>query len=156
MDAAQRRVQPLLTRLNQLIGKNFEEWDLPSSANPDWSAGAERVYQELTREIATRKLTITESVNAKADFKYIYDKPFEDKQCVRVAGPFTIESLSPHRALGVNENDELIDPLDSQSSPLSGEQSFTQAVLENLSAAGMQQAQGPHHITGLNPWPGDG
>jgi len=28
---------------------------------------------------------------------------------VRVAGPFTVESLSPHRVLGINEDDELID-----------------------------------------------
>ncbi len=37
------------------------------------------------------------------------DKPYEDKNKVRVAGPFTAESLSPHRVLGLDENDELID-----------------------------------------------
>lgn len=42
---------------------------------------------------------------------YLYDKPYDDKKVVRVAGPFTVESLSPHRVLGVDENDELIDPL---------------------------------------------
>ena len=39
----------------------------------------------------------------------MYDKPYEDRKKVRVAGPFTVESLSPHRMLGVNEDDELID-----------------------------------------------
>ena len=28
---------------------------------------------------------------------------------MRVAGPFTVESLSPHRVMGVDENDELLD-----------------------------------------------
>ena len=32
-----------------------------------------------------------------------------DSGTVRVAGPFTVESLSPHRVLGVDEHDELID-----------------------------------------------
>ena len=45
---------------------------------------------------------------------YLYDKPYVDKKTVRVAGPFTVESLSPHGVLGVDENDELIDPLPAQ------------------------------------------
>ena len=35
--------------------------------------------------------------------------PTRTSKKVRVAGPFTVESLSPHRVLGVDENDELID-----------------------------------------------
>ena len=35
------------------------------------------------------------SIAAKAEFEYLYDKPYEDKKKVRVAGPFTVESLSP-------------------------------------------------------------
>jgi adenine-specific DNA-methyltransferase len=49
------------------------------------------------------------SIAAKAEFEYLYDKPYHDNKKVRVAGPFTVESLSPHRMLGVDENDELID-----------------------------------------------
>jgi hypothetical protein len=45
----------------------------------------------LTRDEARR-------IAAKAEFEYLYDKPYEDKRKVRVAGPFTVESLSPHRA----------------------------------------------------------
>ena len=50
------------------------------------------------------------SIAAKAEFEYLYDKPYEDNKKVRVAGPFTVESLSPHRVLSVDENDELIHP----------------------------------------------
>ena len=56
-------------------------------------------------------MEIDASIAAKAEFEYLYDKPYEDKKKVRVAGPFTVESLSPHRVLGVDENDELIDLL---------------------------------------------
>lgn len=46
---------------------------------------------------------IDASITAEADFKFLYDK-----RNAGVAGPFTVESLSPHRVLAVNENDELI------------------------------------------------
>ena len=49
---------------------------------------------------ATHRATegrLTTSIAAKADYEYLYNKAFEDKNTVRVAGPFTVESLSPHR-----------------------------------------------------------
>ncbi len=41
--------------------------------------------------------------------EYLYDKPYADPARVRVAGPFTVESVSPHRTLAVDWNDELVD-----------------------------------------------
>ena len=55
-----------------------------------------------------RQKEIDASIAAKAEFEYLYDKPYIDKDRVRVAGPFTVESMSPHRALAVGEDDELI------------------------------------------------
>ena len=104
-----------------------------------------------------RQKEIDASIAAKAEFEYLYDKPYEDKKKVRVAGPFTVESLSPHRVLGVDENDELIDPLKKGSSELEAEQSFPQMILENLKTAGVQQAHKEDRITftALSPWPGE-
>ena len=58
-----------------------------------------------------RQREIDASIAAKADYEFLYDKPYEDKKKTRVAGPFTVESLSPHRVLGVDTDDSLIDPL---------------------------------------------
>ena len=49
-----------------------------------------------------------------------------------MAGPFTVESLSPHRVLGVDENDELIDVLKDGRGDYAARQSFPQMILENL------------------------
>jgi adenine-specific DNA-methyltransferase len=70
----------------------------------------------------------------------------------RVAGPFTVESLSPHRVLGVDENDELIDP----AAKLPDERDFVQVILDNLRTAGVQQAHKDDRIafSTLTPWPG--
>ncbi|MGH9893905.1 MAG: site-specific DNA-methyltransferase, partial [bacterium] len=39
---------------------------------------------------------IEEAIERHADFELLYDKPYEDRSKVRVSGPFTVESLSPH------------------------------------------------------------
>ncbi|MBK1630904.1 site-specific DNA-methyltransferase [Thiohalocapsa halophila] len=102
-----------------------------------------------------RQREIDASIAAKADFEYLYDKPFEDKKTVRVAGPFTVESLSPHRVLGVDEDDELIGVEDDKADY--EERDFVGMILESLRAAGVQQAHKEDRIsfTSLTPWPGD-
>ncbi|MBV8808899.1 MAG: site-specific DNA-methyltransferase, partial [Acidobacteriaceae bacterium] len=99
-----------------------------------------------------RQKEIEASIAAKADYEYLYDKPYEDNRKVRVAGPFTVESLSPHRTLTVDENDELIDW-----QAKSGEaRDFAQVILENLKTAGVQQAHKEDKISfsSIAPWPG--
>jgi adenine-specific DNA-methyltransferase len=71
-----------------------------------------------------------------------------------------VESLSPHRVLGVDENDELIDPAARIAEPGGGygqPRDFVSIILENLRTAGVQQAHKADKIafTALNPWPGD-
>jgi adenine-specific DNA-methyltransferase len=97
------------------------------------------------------------SITAKADFEYLYDKPYEDKKVVRVAGPFTVESLDPHRILVVDERDELVDPLDKKPADQDADQSFVAVILESLRAAGVQQARKEDKIafTAITPWAGD-
>jgi adenine-specific DNA-methyltransferase len=104
-----------------------------------------------------RQKEIDISIAAKADFEKLYDKPYGDKRKIRVAGPFTVESLSPHRVLGVDENDELIDPLKADSVQYGAKQSFPEMILENLKSAGVQQAHKEDRITftALTPWPGE-
>jgi hypothetical protein len=59
-----------------------------------------------TARIARQK-EIDASIAAKADSEYLYDKPYEDKSKVRVAGPFTVEILRPHRSVIVNDDDTI-------------------------------------------------
>jgi adenine-specific DNA-methyltransferase len=115
------------------------------------------LHADLWQARIARQKEIDASIAAKAEYEYLYDKPYEDKKKVRVAGPFTVESLSPHRVLGVDENDELIDTSEESNSEYGAKQSFAQMILENLKAAGVQQAHKDDKITftALTPWPGD-
>jgi adenine-specific DNA-methyltransferase len=89
----------------------------------------------------------------KADFEYLYDKSYTDNSRIRVAGPFTVESLSPHRFVPGDLDDSLLHEL---AEPDAGWQDFGQMVLENLKTAGVQQAHKEDRIafTSLAPWPG--
>ena len=75
---------------------------------------------------------------------------------MRVAGPFTVESLSPHRLLGVDENDELIDNVAEDKLGYDGKPDFAGMILAHLKTAGVQQAHKEDRITftSLIPWPG--
>ncbi len=58
-----------------------------------------RLHAEWWEQRIARQKEIDASIASKADTEYLYDKPYEDNKKVRVAGPFTVESLSPHRVL---------------------------------------------------------
>lgn len=139
--------------LDSVPEKAFDLWaDAGSEANQQ----AIELHQQWWALRIQRQQEMDASIAARADQEYLYDKPYEDKKRVRVAGPFTVESLSPHRALGVDENDELIDPLMDQSEAYADTQTFVNIMLETLKVAGVQQAHKEDKIqfSSLEIWPG--
>ncbi len=149
-------LEPLRETLNQALKEKWEEWEIPREANDAWTDQAKAVHAQWWQNRIARQREIDATIAAKADDESLYDKPYEDKKKVRVAGPFTVESLSPHRMLAMGADDELIngvaEPTDSQNE----ERDFAQMILENLKNAGVQQAHKADKITftALTPWPG--
>ncbi len=94
----------------------------------------------------------------------LYDRPYEDKSRVRVAGPFTVESLSPHRVVP-SMDQELVDELDAAGGARAGQTphgtapatDFGAMILDHLRTAGVHQHQKNDSIrfTSLVPWPGE-
>lgn len=79
---------------------------------------------------------IDDAVDRHSDFELLYDKPLEDASRVRVAGPFTVESLSPHRSVSFEEAAETMpNGVDSEVT------SFEQSILDNLRTAGIQNGR---------------
>ncbi len=153
----QATLEPLRDALNKALKRSWEEWEIPREAEEKWSAAAKKAHADCWKARIERQKEIDASIAAKAEFEYLYDRPYEDKKKVRVAGPFTVESLSPHRVLGVDEDDELIDGVREPGAEYGAKQSFPQMILENLRTAGVQQAHKEDRIsfTSLVPWPGD-
>jgi adenine-specific DNA-methyltransferase len=147
-------LESLREHLNLALNQKWEEWEIPRSVEGKWSEQAKKLHAEWWQHRVARQKEIDASIAAKADFEYLYDKPYDDKRKVRVAGPFTVESLAPHRVLAVDENDELIDSAKSKDGD---ERDFVQMILENLKTAGVQQAHKEDKVTfsSITPWPGN-
>jgi len=144
-------------QLNGATGKQWREWEVPRDADQKWPEPTKEVHARWWQQRVARQHEIDASISAKAEFEYLFDKPYENKKKVRVAGPFTVESLSPHRVLAVDENDELIDAVAEPKAEYDTERSFVQIILENLKISGVQQAHKEDKIVflSLTPWPGD-
>ena len=150
----QRTLEPLRATLNAQLGEQWEEWEIPREADTAWSKETRDTHARWWQARIARQQEIDASIAARADYEFLYDKPYEDKKKVRVAGPFTVESLSPHRMLAVGADGELLDP----AAPHEGAdgRDFVGMILENLKVAGVQQAHKDDKIdfTSLTPWPG--
>ena len=109
-----------------------------------------------------RQKEIDASIARAADVEMLYDRPYEDKSKVRVAGPFTVESLSPHRVVTARD-----DTLGAELSAAEGtmqpepknvpDQDFGQMVLDHLRSAGVHQQEKRDTIrfNSVEPWPGN-
>ena len=156
---AERELEPLRRELSVASGQwsegggPLEEWEIPRERPENWPPATDDLLTEYWNRRIARQKEIDASIAAKADYEYLYDKPYEDRNKVRVAGPFTVESVSPHRVLGVDENgDVLADP----SNGYGSEYDFAEVILDNLRTSGVQQAHREDRIefTSLTPWPG--
>jgi len=86
---------------------------------------------------------IAAAVRRHAEYELLYDKPYEDAKRVRVSGPFTVESLSPHRSLAFSGSalDRGIEGNPERRVALDKDRSFDQTVLANLRVAGIQNGR---------------
>ncbi|WP_064683278.1 site-specific DNA-methyltransferase [Rhizobium bangladeshense] len=154
-------LEPLRIELNHLVGKDWQEWEIPREPDKLWSDNVRGAHKAWWDARIARQTEIDASIAARADVEYLYDKPYSDTNRVRVAGPFTVESLSPHRVLPASE-EELIDNLKAAEgrrsvadADLAG-QDFAAIVIDYLRTEGVKQQDKGDRITfdSLTPWPG--
>jgi len=158
-ESYQEKLEPVRKKLNSLLGTSWEEWEIPRELPVEYAGNGEAdlVHISWWKLRMARQKEIETSIAAKADNEYLYDKPYEDKKKVRVAGPFTVESLSPHRILAVDADDELFENLSESKLPYKENRDFGEMILGNLRISGVQQAHKGDRInfTSLVGWPGD-
>ena len=132
------------------------EWEVPRKPPEGWPAAAVAPLEEFWNARIARQKEIDASIAAKADTEYLYDKPYEDRSRIRVAGPFTVESLAPHRMLAVDEEGEPFSSLGERGRTYGEAPDFAEMILENLKTAGVQQAHREDRIafSSLAPWCG--
>lgn len=154
-------IEPLRAALNKATESNWEEWQVPRELNDDAPALVVELHAKWWKARTARQREIDASIAARADVEYLYDKPYIDNARVRVAGPFTVESLSPHRVLPASE-EELIDLLDAAEGKRNAADAdlagldFAAIVIDYLRSEGVKQQAKGDRITfeSLTPWPG--
>lgn len=149
-------LEPLLERLNSLVGTQWMEWEVPRNPKESWTAKARQAHKMWWRARMARQQEIDSSIAADAPVEYLHDKPYQDRSVVRVSGPFTIESLSPHRVLAVGADDEVIGLDGSATSATEIRPDFARMILNQLRTSGIQQVKKMDRIelSALTGWPG--
>lgn len=155
-------LEPLRLELNAATGDAWEEWQIPRELPATAPPAAVEHHAKWWEARIERQREIDASIAARADVEYLYDKPYADPARVRVAGPFTVESLSPHRVLPASEG-ELIETADAADgnrsvadADLAGHD-FASIVMDYLKAEGVKQQAKGDRITfeSIVPWPGN-
>ncbi|MFX4223302.1 MAG: site-specific DNA-methyltransferase [Thalassobaculum sp.] len=161
-DRFQTVMEPLRQEMNACLSKSWSEWDIPTTAEVTWPANGKSAHKKWWEARLKRQEEMDASIANRADQEYLYDVPYVDNSRIRVAGPFTVESLSPHRVLAVDENDELIHEVEAAEGKRKGPvwsgdgADFATMVIETLKTAGVQQPHKEDRITftSISPWPG--
>lgn len=170
----QEVTEPLRLELNEKLQTNFEEWEIPRNLD-EWlqtehGASRAKLMTPRVREMheawwegrIARQKEIDDSIARGADIEMLYDRPYEARSIVRVAGPFTVESLSPHRVV-TSRDDSLSSELSAAEGSMQHDPKnmpdvdFGQMVLEHLSTAGVHQQEKRDTIrfNSVEPWPGN-
>ena len=107
-------------------------WEIPREAVSGQPSAVSTLLSEYWQNRQARQKEIDASIARRADTEFLYDQPYEEPKRIRVAGPFTVESLSPHRVLAPD------DPATSLREDALNTQDFAGMIIENLRASGVQ------------------
>jgi adenine-specific DNA-methyltransferase len=158
----QRTLEPLREKLNYALAKSWQDWEIPREAGSNWSEAAKQAHTKWWEARFARQKEVEASIAKNADVELLYDRPYQDNSRVRVAGPFTVESLSPHRVVPTDD-EELVDAFNAKLGKrgrtkfVTPPTDFAKLVLEHLRTTGVHQAEKRDTIKFLSVqgWPGE-
>ncbi|GGG50666.1 DNA methylase [Caldovatus sediminis] len=174
IDVIHARWQPALdaarAALNAALGTAHEEWQVPRSlpeGAPEAARASHAAFWQAKRE---RQAEMDASIARNAEVELLHDRPYTKRNALRVTGPFTVESLSPHRVLPADEEEAaVVEALAAEAGEAppprrrlraapAGAEDFVTAVLDNLAKAGVQNTKKNERLmfATIRPWPGKG
>jgi adenine-specific DNA-methyltransferase len=150
-------LEALQESINALTKQNWQEWEIPRLPS-EYQSEKERAETEKklkSLEITQgseawkkledwwnlrrqRQQEIDASIARRADTELLYDQPYEDNKRIRVTGPFTVESLSPHRVLSTDQEQPKSEQVGQDQSTGGG---FEILIIDNLRVAGVENTK---------------
>ena len=79
-DKHQLLLEPLRAQLNEATGKQWQEWEIPREAEAKWPEATKALHAQWWKQRIARQQEIDASIAAKAEFEFLYDKPYEDRK----------------------------------------------------------------------------
>ena len=134
-----------------------EEWEVPFEAPSNWSKQAQELQAEFQKMRQARQKEIDASIARNAETEYLYDRPYENRKKARVAGPFTMESMSPVQTLVAVERPDGLTDVRRVTEHTEGEgEGFVPRMLKLLRGAGVRQSHKADRLTFAEvvPWAG--
>jgi adenine-specific DNA-methyltransferase len=129
------KMEPIREKLNKALKKTWEEWEIPREPEQKWPEAAKKLISQWWILCQQRQEEFDKTIARAADQEVLYDQPYVDNKRIRVGGPFTVESLSPHRVLST---DQEIPATEKQGRIATGAGQFESMILENIKKAGVQ------------------
>lgn len=173
-DKHQPKIKELQKQFNAAAGTKYkEEWEIPHLLPEGANAATKKAHANFCNERRKRQQEMDISIAANAETQHIVDDPYKATNTVRVTGPFTMESLSPHRILPTDSTDEeLLAAEDAElqqkgktppkresrrlrpKSETDNETSFEKVIYENLKTSGVLYTHKKERLrfTELEPW----
>jgi adenine-specific DNA-methyltransferase len=150
----QEKLEPLRLQLNAALKQKWQEWEIPREADPAWPKAARAAHEKWWALRRERQQQIDASIARRAETEYLFDQPYEDSKRIRVSGPFTVESLSPHRVLTPEDEDRPATERAGERQDSAGD--FVTVILDNLRKAGIKGTEKGQAIKFdcLDPFPG--
>ncbi len=130
----QEQLEPIRARLNGLLKQKWEEWEVPREPGKGWPREACQLLDQWWDLRRKRQAEIDDSIARHADTEQLYDQPLQDPKRIRVSGPFTVESLSPHRVLSASDER----PASETRGQADTGGRFVPMIIDNLRKAGVQ------------------
>jgi adenine-specific DNA-methyltransferase len=148
----EEKLAPLLAQLDAAANSKWQEWEVPRETDASWPEKTRKLHAEWWALRRARQRDIDQSIAKRADTELLYDQPYDDKSRIRVTGPFTVESLSPHRVLSPDDEQ----PLSTREGTAQAASRFVTTILDNLRKAGVQNTVKNERLSfeRLEPFPG--
>ena len=138
-----QKLDPLRAEMNHLVGQNWEEWEVPIEIDTKSDPEFQKLHREWLSLKRERQREMDASTARRAKNEVLYDQPYQDNKRVRVTGPFTVESLSPHLVLDPSDTEgETPTSVSAETS-----QDYHQHILEHLKTGGVQNRLQEQRIT---------
>jgi adenine-specific DNA-methyltransferase len=135
----QQKLQPVRAEINKVLERKWEEWQIPREPEAGWPAEVKKKVAEWWEFRRARQNEIDASIAKAADREFLFDQPYDDNKRIRVTGPFTVESLSPHRRLAVQSKIDMREKgVAGWSVRNVGPDKFGNMIIDNLRKAGIQ------------------